>query len=124
MGSSMSLLFPEKVHKVDFGNATGTPSCTCMDWAHYHIPCKHFFPIFNHQEDWSWHFAPLAYLTSPLLSIDHKALVSEFSNVTVGASEIPFETMSEELISELKPLPEEKITRHIKALHACICLWN
>ena len=99
-----------KVHKVDFGNATGTPSCTCMDWVRYHIPCKHFFAIFNHQENWSWHSLPPAYLTSPLLSIDHKALASEFPNVTLDASETPFETMSEELMTELKPLPEKKVT--------------
>ena len=23
------------------------PSCTCKDWARWHIPCKHFFAIFH-----------------------------------------------------------------------------
>ena len=121
-----------KVHKVDFGNATGTPSCTCMDWVRYHIPCKHFFAIFNHQENWSWHSLPPAYLTSPLLSIDHKALASEFPNVTLDASETPFETMSEELITKLKPLPDRKVTWQLRlymhipvythAINTCKCL--
>lgn len=30
-------------HNVDFGVTTTSPLCTCKDWIHWHIPCKHFF---------------------------------------------------------------------------------
>ena len=36
-----------KVHTIDFGVATGKPTCTCPDWLQWQIPCKHFFSIFR-----------------------------------------------------------------------------
>ena len=80
-----------KVHKVDFGKETGVPSCTCLDWVHFHTPCKHFFAIFSHFEDWSWHSLPTTYLASPLLCSDQKALMGQFPNTNDDISEIPFE---------------------------------
>ena len=44
-----------KVHKVNFGKETGVPSCTCLDWMRFHIPCKHFF---SNETDWSWYSLP------------------------------------------------------------------
>ena len=40
-----------KTHKVSFGihAEDGMPSCTCADWQQWHIPCKHFFGVFNTQ---------------------------------------------------------------------------
>ena len=36
-----------KVHTIDFGVATGKPTCTCPDWLQWQIRCKHFFSIFR-----------------------------------------------------------------------------
>ena len=30
-----------RVHTVDLGQASGMPTCTCLDWIKHHIPCKH-----------------------------------------------------------------------------------
>ena len=38
----------EKTHTVDFGQATGQPSCTCQDWTNWQVPCKHFFFLSSH----------------------------------------------------------------------------
>ena len=63
-----------RVHHVNFGAATGTPTCTCKDWIHFRIPCKHFFAIFNHSKDWKWGSLPNHYLESSHITADTKAL--------------------------------------------------
>ena len=35
-----------KVHNVDFGISSGTPTCSCKDWESYRIPCKHFLATY------------------------------------------------------------------------------
>ena len=59
---------------MNFGAATGTPTCTCKDWIHFRIPCKHFFAIFNHSKDWKWGSLPNHYLESSHITADTKAL--------------------------------------------------
>ena len=63
-------------HSIDFE----TPSCTCPDWTQWHIPCKHFFAIFNLYPNWSWNKLPKEYLTSSYLSMDAEAIQKEFSS--------------------------------------------
>lgn len=53
------------------------PSCTCRDW---HIPCKHFFGVFQNKEDWTWDKLPNAYLKSEYLSLDESALTKYLSS--------------------------------------------
>ena len=60
-----------KVHVVDFGVMTNTPSCTCKDWIQYKIPCKHFFAVFEHSEQWKWESLPKHYLESPHITEKH-----------------------------------------------------
>ena len=62
------------VHHVNFGAATGIPTCTCKDWIHFRIPCKHFFAIFAYSKDWQWGSLPNCYLESSHITPDTKAL--------------------------------------------------
>ena len=41
----------DKKHRVNFGTYAedSMPACTCPDW---HLPCKHFFSVFNTQNGW------------------------------------------------------------------------
>lgn len=32
------------------------PSCSCLDWSKYHLPCKHMLSIFFHFPGHSWEF--------------------------------------------------------------------
>ena len=57
--------------RVDFGASTGMPSCTCKDWRTYHIPCKHFFGVFQKREVWSWEKLPALYLESEFLCLEY-----------------------------------------------------
>ena len=46
------------------------PSCTCPDWRTHHIPCKHFFAVFQHRPSWTWNSLPKGYLESAYISTD------------------------------------------------------
>ena len=110
MGSSMSLLLLEKFTKWILGMQQGHRLVHA--WigfaTTFHANTSLLFPIITR----TGHGTPslqhiLLVHCFPLIT---NLLASEFPNVTVDANEIPFETMSEELISELKPLPQKKVT--------------
>ena len=63
-------------HTVDFLK----PSCTCKDWIHWHMPCKHFFAIFRAKPGWGWRALPQSYTDSPYLQSDAKA-IQEYFNI-------------------------------------------
>lgn len=67
-----------RVYTVNFGitSADKMPNCTCVDWRTHHIPCKHFFTIFQHRDSWSWNRLPTEYLKSAYMSTDSQALIS------------------------------------------------
>ena len=66
------------------------PSCTCKDWARWHIPCKHFFAVFREIPDWSWESLPTGYLSSAYLTTDNEALADYFINQGVSEDDLSF----------------------------------
>ena len=76
----------DKTHTVSFGTKAenGMPSCTCADWQQWHIPCKHFFAVFNTQiqNGWTWNTLHPNYLKSPYLSTDSLSLTDYFTDDT------------------------------------------
>ena len=66
----------KKERTVTFGHGSidSMPSCSCLDWKKFHLPCKHFFAIFRLRQSWTWKKLPKAYLESPYLTLDNKAL--------------------------------------------------
>lgn len=83
-------------HTVDFGteDPNHMPSCTCKDWLRHHIPCKHFFSIFTHRNDWGWDKLPESYLKSAYLSTDVQALNDFFHSQDEAdlSTSVPMET--------------------------------
>ena len=65
-------------HVVDFGCDTSSPSCTYKDRIHWHMPCKHFFAVFDHVPEWNWSSLPLSYLDSAYLSMDADVIHTYF----------------------------------------------
>ena len=61
---------------------TNTPSCTCKDWIQFRIPCKHFFAIFDHAEQWKWESLPKHYLESPHITADVRAFDNQYPTVS------------------------------------------
>ena len=51
-------------HDVNFGSSSSDPHCYCKDWTAYHLPCKHFFAVFQFFSEWGWEKLPSSYLTS------------------------------------------------------------
>ncbi|CAN7981528.1 unnamed protein product, partial [Ixodes pacificus] len=47
-----------------------TPSCSCPDFQKTRLPCKHFFAIFLHIQDWCFDRLPASYRNGPLMSLD------------------------------------------------------
>ena len=65
-------------HIVDFGE----PSCSCKEWITHHIPCKHFFAVFNHYPQWGWDQLPSSYKASPYLSLDNVTMSNYIASET------------------------------------------
>ena len=62
----------------NFGQSSNMPSCNCLDWERFHLPCKHFFAIFRFRPAWTWDMLPKSYLESSYLSLDNQALQSYY----------------------------------------------
>ncbi len=67
---------------VNFGHDSedSMPTCTCKDWLRFHLPCKHFFAVFQHRANWQWAQLPQVYLQSAYLSTDSDALARHFAS--------------------------------------------
>ena len=72
-------------YKVQFGDLSTMPSCTCFDWLKHHWPCKHFLAIYNHFPEWDWDRMSPSYTSGPYFKIvipvdsDTDGLESDFS---------------------------------------------
>lgn len=53
-------------HTINFN----VPECTCKDWVRHHIPCKHFFAVFEQCPGWDWLKLPHEFQGSCYLSAD------------------------------------------------------
>ena len=72
---------------VNFGVNSGSPSCTCQDWVTHHLPCKHFYAIFQLKKGWNWDKLPKEYVNSPRLSYDKDVLMSSVPDEPTHAME-------------------------------------
>lgn len=60
----------DMIYAVNFGGSSGEPSCSCLDWTKWNIPCKHFFAVFRLIPNWNWSCLPSSYRSSPYLSTE------------------------------------------------------
>ena len=79
-----------KEHTLKFANDENMPECTCKDWTRWHIPCKHFFAVFNHFPNWGWASLPMKYRENEYLTADSAVL----TNPSDGGSHSPTSTVS------------------------------
>ena len=70
-------------HTIDFF----LPECSCKDWARYHIPCKHFFAVFEHCPGWDWYKLPQHFQGSSYLSADTTAVQKYLSPANPNADQ-------------------------------------
>ena len=115
----------DKTHRVRFGieSDDGMPSCTCTDWQQWHIPCKHFFAIFNLQSGLTWNRFHSKYLQSPYLSTDTLSLACYFDNSTSheastvqqgqdNSTDFP-STTDQGTDQKESELPKRKVSQHV-----------
>lgn len=38
------------------------PSCSCLDWRQWNLPCNHMFALFQLVPEWNWYKLPKGYL--------------------------------------------------------------
>ena len=69
------------LHTVRFGDESHDPQCTCRDWRTYHLPCKHFFAVFQYFPEWDWEKLPKKYLASPYLSSNNQAITDYINSI-------------------------------------------
>ena len=60
------------VYIVSLGNVLRYPSCTCDDWFHYKLPCKHMLAIIELVDNISWECFSYKYRSSQFLNLDRE----------------------------------------------------
>ena len=106
--------FSKKLYMVQFENKQWQPSCECTSWQRTHLPCKHFFAIFQHFPQWNWDKLPLTYRESPFINLDfHLVNVGESSPHqsspdSIGSS--PRETSVDDCHSDEPPTKKPKLS--------------
>ena len=101
-----------KLHTIDFGTSSGEPSCTCLDWTQWKIPCKHFFAIFNLFEKRRWESLPIQYKSQPHISTDMDALSKSEKDTNLShVSNQTGPTTDEFMCIEQNDLPVNKVSQ-------------
>ena len=109
-------------HLVNFN----VPECTCKDWTRHHIPCKHFFAVFEQCPGWDWFKLPLEFQGSCYLSADTNAIdkyltpteTSETAELVKPISQEMDQSLDQKQEQILPSIPIKQVYFH--TLHYCI----
>ena len=71
-------------YSLSFGAGDVTPQCSCPDFCHTGLLCKHFFAIFDHYPKWQWGSLPEKYRENPHLSLDREHVFADFTKYKSG----------------------------------------
>ena len=82
----------DRWYQLSFGGTDGMPKCTCPDFRHSGLPCKHFFAVFEHNAEWKWDALPMSYRENPHICLDDDIV---FSQVDYNDYNPPAEVQSE-----------------------------
>ncbi|XP_066924257.1 uncharacterized protein [Clytia hemisphaerica] len=64
----------DAAHTVSFGDANNLPSCDCLDWQQYKLPCKHLCSVFSSFPEWGWDMLNASYTANPLINLDYSCI--------------------------------------------------
>ena len=82
----------DKWYQLSFSGKDGMPKCTCQDFSHTGLPCKHFFAIFEHNAEWKWDSLASRYRENPHICLDDDIV---FSQVDYNDYSLPTEVHSD-----------------------------
>lgn len=96
-----------KLHTVNFRiSSAGQPSCTCLDWIQWRIPCKHFFAVFKFYHEWGWEKLPAEFTTQPHIS----CVATATSQQHLGTQHSPDVCIDHEIVPNvLAELPTKQV---------------
>lgn len=63
------------------GRNNTMPKCSCQDFRHTSLLCKHFFAVFKHNEDWQRDVLPESYRHNPHLCLDNAVIFESTSHL-------------------------------------------
>ena len=66
-------------YNLSFGAGNVMPRCSCPDFCHTGLLCKHFFAIFEHYQKWQWDSLPEKYRENPYLSLDREHVLTDLT---------------------------------------------
>ena len=110
-----------RLSTVNFGTKSGTPSCTCEDWIAHHLPCKHFYAIFQAKNGWNWDSLPEAYVNSSRLSYDKDVLQSSESSVPIHTTEQVGLLIHGEVASIEESFSLSEPPKQVGYIYTCTC---
>lgn len=66
-------------YNLSFAAGDVMPHCSCPDFCHTGLLCKHFFAIFEYYQKWQWDSLPEKYRESPHLSLDREHVLTDLT---------------------------------------------
>lgn len=61
-------------YNLSFGDEKTMPRCSCPDFSHTGLLCRHFFAVFNYYPQWQWTSLPGQYTEHPNISLDGNSI--------------------------------------------------
>ena len=108
--------YEETWYNLSFGGNDTMPKCSCRDFRHTGLLCKHFFAVFKHNEDWQWDALPESYRHNPHLCLDNAVIFGSTSHLNPNSiiedpTDSPLPTFVPQPQMQPKMTSESEITR-------------
>ena len=88
------------------------PTCECLDWQRYYLPCKHILAIIQNKRygSWNWEKLPPEYRESPFLTLDAEILFQPIEHILHDTDESKQSCSTQSSIANLEKQKEEVFT--------------
>ncbi|XP_012562353.2 uncharacterized protein LOC101236525 isoform X1 [Hydra vulgaris] len=104
-------------YTVSFGDASNLPSCNCVSWQQYKLPCKHLCSVFNSFPDWGWDMLDVCYTSNPLINLDYSCIKpwvdahGKLGIHQIATTSTPVKTLNIIIKNQSKSHPQKEITQ-------------
>ncbi|OCT81634.1 hypothetical protein XELAEV_18028457mg [Xenopus laevis] len=105
------------------------PSCTCEDFTHFLLPCKHICCIFQHFSNWGWDRLNPSYTNNPLFVLDSECFSENLQIIEANSEDANIQDASSSTVQlsgeKLEYLPpRRKMKRTILVRHCAQGIKN
>lgn len=106
----------DNAYSVSFGDATSLPSCGCIDWLKYKLPCVHMVAIFHNVPGWSMEMLSPLYVGNPAFTIDFSCFDRVKEDVLLSASLQTGNRMDSLGLSNYDMIPKASVVSNLSAI--------